>query len=276
MSDDDGLLAGIDGVGPAYKPNPETNYAKPGAPIQPPAERAAPTPEPWSDDDWSEDEPEEGLTPAEQRELDRLMRGNSGLSDQYPEPALPDYQMTSADREIFDGVREIAARHKVPPEALQQMAELVLDMNQQMAGEAYADAAAAAADRQLRKEWGSAFDANLASAGRAFRHFGGPDLQAALDLPIPGSTTRLGDFAPLVRCFAQIGKMLPADALPGEFTGGSTTRAQGGMPGSPGAAKAEIARMHKQHAVGTPGYTDKAFQRKLQALYRVAYPGEAQ
>jgi hypothetical protein len=213
------------------------------------------------------------LTREELRDLNRQLNAST-LATTYPEPQLPGYELTSTDKHIYDSVREVAARHKVPAAALAEMAELVLDLNQHLAGEEFAEAGGGGnPEALLRKEWGSGFSENLQAAHRAYRHFADADLQNALDSVVPGQNFRLGDFPPLVRVFARIGKSLPADALPASFEGGSTTRARDGMPTTRREAQRQVDEIYRNNPVGSPGYRSAKTQAVLKRLFEVLADG---
>lgn len=84
----------------------------------------------------------------------------------------------------------------------------------------------------LKKEWGTAFDDNLANAQEAARHYGGPELIADLNLVKDGKAT--GDNAMLLKVFAKMGATLREDGVIGK--GGAP---QGGAM-SPADAKTAI------------------------------------
>jgi hypothetical protein len=271
----EGFLPGIDDNGVAYKPTPGVDYGdgKPAQrqPVQKTGEPQLPN---WARDFVGDDEPEEGWTREERRDHDRIMNG-SGLAAEFPEPQLDGYELTSTDKEIFDGVREVAHRHKVPPAALQEMAELVLDLNLNMAGEEFAEAGGGGdTEAVMRQAWKEDFDKNLSVANRAFEHFATPDLWKALKTIVPGTSMRLGDFPPLVRTFERIGRTLPYDAIPGEFTGGRVTQAQGGMPGTRREAQRQVDEIYRNNPVGSPGYRSAKTQAVLKRLFEILGDGE--
>lgn len=125
-----------------------------------------------------------------------------------------------------------------------------------------------AATVALKKEWGSAYDAKVDVANRAFKFAAGDQLEAFRQIKLADGTY-LGDNPIVVRAFAKLGEAMGEDTLKG----------QGGrrMSLTPEEAKAEIARMEgdketaaKMADKNHPEYA--ALNAKRNALYNAAYP----
>jgi hypothetical protein len=134
--------------------------------------------------------------------------------------------------------------------------------------QAAADAARGAAaseelESELRRAWGSQFDANVARARRAVRAFAPPDAIDALSASLDSPT--------LLSLFARIGEAMGEDRLIGD---GGVLLAVG-----PDQARSEIARIEGQMTDPRSPLMDRAHPehdaliRRRDALYRLAFPG---
>lgn len=117
-----------------------------------------------------------------------------------------------------------------------------------------AGAARAEADAALRRDWGAAYDRNLALARRAARHFGGDDFIAKFE------RAALADDAVCLRAFSRIGAALAEDAL------------LAGAAAPAVSAQQRIDRLMGEH-FGKPSYASAAVQDELRALYQTLYGG---
>jgi hypothetical protein len=125
-----------------------------------------------------------------------------------------------------------------------------------------ADRRRAAAEAELRREWGGAFERQMDLANRALRVFGGPDAVRAL------IRSGAGTQPAIVRAFARIGAALAEDGgLPGERGGGAP---------APSRARSEIQRLKSDPEFQTafldrmhPGH-DAAMTRMLRLQAQVS------
>jgi len=163
-------------------------------------------------------------------------------------PEKPDgYQFGKLPGELLEGVEPAAreAFHKLGLSATQAAGVMELYGTQVTAAQAAREARAvemeAAVVRDLKAEYGEAFDDRLHAANRAIAEFGGEPLGQLLRDTVMPDGTRLGNHPLLVKAWAKIGERF---AEPGDLRGGSGT---GGSPGNrvltPDQAKAEIARL---------------------------------
>ena len=115
------------------------------------------------------------------------------------------------------------------------------------------------AERELRGEWGRAYDARLKAAARAARDFGGDELIGLLE------ETRLGDDPRVIRAFARIAARMGEDSLAGGERGDFAL--------APEAARQEIARLMTQPAYfdATHPEHDRSVAR-MKGLFAAAYP----
>ena len=108
------------------------------------------------------------------------------------------------------------------------------------------------AEAAMRRDWGADYDATLARARRAMRHFGGDGLDALME------ETGLGNDPAVLRAFACIGREMAEDGL---LAGG----------GDAGASVQErIDRIMAEH-FGKPSYTSQAVQDELRDLYEALH-----
>lgn len=120
-------------------------------------------------------------------------------------------------------------------------------------------------EKQLRKEFGNAFDESMQAAKTAVEQFGGDDLKQVLD------QTGLGNHPAVVKAFAEMGKQLSEDTI-----GGS---AKGEFGRTPEQANQEIAEL-RQNSEFMQKYLDSRSEghqeavEKMNALYRDAYPDQ--
>jgi hypothetical protein len=116
----------------------------------------------------------------------------------------------------------------------------------------------------LRKEWGQAFDQNVALAQQAVAHYGGDKLRSELE------GTGLGNNPELARIFAKLGRNLQEDGLIGK--GGT-----GGGVNSPGEAQQQISALQQDQAfmksyLSKHDPEHKVAVEKMETLYNQAYP----
>jgi hypothetical protein len=120
----------------------------------------------------------------------------------------------------------------------------------------------AAAERELRSEWGRTYERRIAAATRAVAEFGGEPLAQYLD------ETGLGNDPRLVRAFVRIAEMVGEDALVGE---GDRDFAV-----APDAAREEIARALREPAYFDANHSEHdASVARMRTLFASAYPSAA-
>lgn len=181
-------------------------------------------------------------------------------------PAKPEeYQITvrvpegvPVDNTALDGFRAHAHKHGLTQEQAQAMVDFYTQRIDAVRGQiapAYEQTV-----EQLRKEWGGAYDRNVALAQRALREMeGGDELIQTLD------ATGLGNHPALVKFFAKLGAEMAEDGLIDTKSAGINT---------PADARAKIAsirndRDHPFNKPGVPGH-DEA-KEEMRRLYDEAY-----
>jgi hypothetical protein len=169
-----------------------------------------------------------------------------------PEGLLPEVE--PAAREAF---------HKLGLSARQAAGVMELYGGQVTAAqEARATRAAeieAAVVRDLKAEYGDAFDDRIHAANRAIAELGGKELGELLATTVMPDGTRLGNHPLLVKAWAEIGKRI---AEPADLRGGTGT-GNGNRTLTPAEAQEEIARLR----------ADKEFYREFSNL---AHPNRPQ
>ena len=114
------------------------------------------------------------------------------------------------DEELFASAKEVAAKHNLPPEALQEMVDLYANRMTDAEGkinnqwkeieEGWKDSAKT--DKEIG---GDNFDVKLEKAKRALKVFGTPELNEALE------QTRIGNHPELIRLLSRIGEKITED-----------------------------------------------------------------
>lgn len=172
--------------------------------------------------------------------------GRAELFNRLGRPETPDkYEFSELPTQLVEGVEPAAreAFHKLGLSAAQARGVMELYGGQVQAAEAQriarADETHAAVVRDLRAEFGEAFDDRLHAANRAIAELGGPELGRLLTETRMPDGTIMGNHPALVRAFAAIGQRL---AEPGDLRGGT---GGGGGPASytPAQAQAELAAL---------------------------------
>ena len=132
-------------------------------------------------------------------------------------------------------------------------------------------AAGEQSEKALREEWGAEFDGNSQLATRAFKATFGEAFEQIASLVVDGKM--LGDHPVFIKAFHNLGSRMQEDG----FAGASATT---GFAQSPESAQAQITEMEAsreiQQAFVDRGHPEHAaVKRKLDALYRAAYPEES-
>jgi len=172
---------------------------------------------------------------------------------------------TAAEGELAGRFRAAAHRLGLLPRQVQGL--YAWYAGEQAGGAEAAVVAAEAAEAELRRDWGAAYDRRLDEARRAARTLGGAALLAHLD----GSG--IGNDPLIVRAFARAGRLL------GEAEAPEPASADGFAP-SGAAARAEIARLQGD-AGFMATYRDRLHpdhggaMARMRGLFEAAYPGPA-
>ena len=125
-------------------------------------------------------------------------------------------------------------------------------------------------EQALREAWGAEFDGNSQLATRAFKATFGESFEQIASLVVDGKM--LGDHPVFIKAFHNLGSRMQEDG----FAGASATS---GFAQTPESAQMQIAEMEASREI-QQAYTDRghpehgAVKRKLDALYRAAYPEE--
>lgn len=162
-------------------------------------------------------------------------------------PEKPEgYEFPKLPGELIEGV-EPAARaefHKLGLSAKQAAGVMALYGGQVTASQAARDAKGAeieaAVIRDLRAEFGAAFDTKLHAANRVIAEIGGAELGAMLQNTVMADGTRLGNHPLLIKAFAKAGEQL---GEPSNLRGGSGTNGTSGRARTPVEAQSEIVRL---------------------------------
>lgn len=172
----------------------------------------------------------------------------AALFTQLGRPEKPEgYEFAKLPGDLIEGV-EPAARaefHKLGLSAKQASGVMALYGGQVTAAEAArlakADAVEAAVERDLKAEWGAAFEDRLHSANRAISEIGGKPLGELMQT-VMADGTRLGQHPLLIKAWAEIGKRI---GEPSTLRGGSGVSGGGQGVRTPDEARAEIGRLQK-------------------------------
>lgn len=206
--------------------------------------------------------------------------GRAELFNRLGRPATPaEYEFPELPAQLVDGVEPAAreAFHQLGLSAAQARGVMALYGGQVQATEAARLAKAAemeaAVERDLRAEFGQAFDDRLHAANRAIAELGGAELGRLLTETRMPDGTRMGNHPALVRAFAAIGQRL---AEPGDLRGGGTGSGAP-RPATPAEAQAAIAELRADTTflrefgnTRHPNYA--AHKAKWDKLHKEAYP----
>jgi len=154
----------------------------------------------------SSDTTEEGKEAEDSKESDENKPNDYesvALSQDLPEGM-------EVDEELFASAKEVAAKHNLTPEALQEMVDLYANRMTDAEGkinnqwkeieEGWKDSAKT--DKEIG---GDNFDVKLEKAKRALKVFGTPELNEALE------HTRIGNHPELIRLLSRIGEKITED-----------------------------------------------------------------
>jgi len=163
----------------------------------------------------SSDTTEEGKDAEESKE------GDENEATAYDDVVLPQDlpEGMEVDENLFAGAKEIAAKHNLPPEALQEMVDLYAGRMTEAEGKINNQW------KEIEEGWktdakndqeigGDKFDVKLEKAKRALKVFGSDGLNEALE------QTRIGNHPELIRLLSRIGEKITEDG--GFDTGNSS------------------------------------------------------
>jgi hypothetical protein len=166
-------------------------------------------------------------------------------------------ELTDADKELIKVMTPIAHEHGIPANAYNGLVSKFLEVSRDLHMQAIDNIKkfGEASEAALKKEWGKDFDPNLQLANRVADRFGADFKKFLNETPIEGSGM-LGDHPIIVKTLAQIGREMS-----------ESTIGLGVTPEQKADIQTQINDLNKKVPVGSPGYSDKDHQAKLQELY---------
>lgn len=193
----------------------------------------------------------------------RKKTGTPDTVEGYKFEALPENLkgLGNVDK-LEGGFKEVALKAGLDPKQATIIRQWFLEHTGQSMQEMETAKAGATgeAEKALKTEWGTKYDANLAAAQRVVRKFGDPETLAALE-------SGLGNDSRLVKFLARIGGAISEDTLKGGTRAGDFVTAD--------AAKKEIASIQSDpknpyFVKSSPEHA--AAVAKMTQLYEIAYP----
>jgi len=172
-------------------------------------------------------------------------------------------EISDADPEVLEEFRKVAFDSGMTPAQVEALAEFWGRLTQKGRERlsAQIEEGRAKAEQELRREWGSSFEAELDIARRAVRAVADPEIVEILE-------SGLGNDPRVIRLFNRIGKMIGEDSL---------NSASGGAPVSVD-AKSELARLKADPEFlkalrdpMSPAHGEAI--RRFQRLHEIAYGG---
>jgi hypothetical protein len=166
-------------------------------------------------------------------------------------------ELTEADNELLKVVMPIAHEEGVPEKAFNGFVSKFLQLSRDMQVQAIDSIKqfGEAAETQLKKEWGRDFDTNLTLANRV-ADFIGPDFKKLLNETPIVNGGMLGDHPVIVKALAQLGRGMDESTISISAT-----------PEQKASVQEQIDALNKAVPVGSPQYTSKDHQAKLQDLF---------
>jgi len=125
------------------------------------------------------------------------------LPDDLPEHLRPDEAGQALQSSFLDAMHKAGASPEIVQSAIDWYYGTLRDADTD-AGQ-FVERSQADSEAAMRREWGGAYDDNVAYARRALQQYGGDDLVALLD------QTGLGNNAALLRAFARVGQTTGED-----------------------------------------------------------------
>jgi len=186
-----------------------------------------------------------------------------GVPDQADAYALAAPEgMGDYDQTLSDDMRQIFHDARLTPQQAQFIHDKYVERYAHQADMSTADnqVQIQAWDREIRQEYGSAYEERIAAARNAVREFGGDNLATLMD------ETGLGNNPEMIRAFVRIGMQLGQG---GQFKEGT----QGGFGITPADAQEQIAAIRANPALTDSSHPEyKVLNDKLTRLYELAYP----
>lgn len=201
--------------------------------------------------------PGEGAAPEEIAKFNKAF-GIPDKPEGYEYSAPEGVQISDLDKQVIEALRPFAHKTGLPAKTFQEFTSELLKFSSNLQQQAVAKIQefGQTSEAALQKEWGKDFEPNLTIANRVVNSFGGEEFKKFLDTtPIVGHGM-IGDHPAMVKFFAAVGRQIGEGDL---MLGPSPQQAQG--------IQAEIDQLNKSVPPGSAGYTTKAHQDKLQALY---------
>ena len=172
--------------------------------------------------------------------------------------------MSNYDGDLSSDMREIFHQAKLTPQQAQFVHDKYVErfMGQADMGQAEQTQQIEAWDKEIRSEYGTAFDERISAARMAVREFGGNDLANLMD------ETGLGNHPTVVRAFVKAGMQLGTS---GQFKDGGS----GSFGITPSDAQKQIASIRSNPALMDTNHPEhRVLNEKLTTLYELAYPDD--
>lgn len=178
--------------------------------------------------------------------------------DEYEAPVPDGYEMTEVDESMLDTFRGIAHEAGVPKKAADAFFGKALELNAEAARQVakLTTEAQEKAVADLKKEWGSDYDAKVNLALRAVDSFGGGKLRDMFENVRVEGGGRLGDVPELIRAFANIGARSGEDGVLSPANSDEMRTIDD-----------EINAILEDAPIGSEKYATRAVQEKLRVLY---------
>ena len=205
--------------------------------------------------------PSDKATPEEMQKF----RKSLGVPDDPKgyEIKLPDgLKVSDDDNAIIDAWRPIAHKHHVSSKAFNEMIAESLKLSQTLETqfENRLKEAQATTEAELKKEWSTDYDKNLALAKRAAISLGGDEFWNALDATILENGGKLAAFPPMLRFLNNIGRKSDESDL---MLISSQSERQ--------TAKQELDALMEKAPPGSKEYASPAVQKRSAELHEIIY-----
>ena len=134
-----------------------------------------------------------------------------GAPESPDQVEIPVDEDLEVDESLLEEFKKVAVESKLLPKQAQALAQWWLAKEKELlqAQERAMEEMAKEAERQLRKEWGQAYESKLLLAKRTVDLLGGPELMERLE------ETGLGNDPVVIKFLARIGEALSEDTLKG-------------------------------------------------------------
>ena len=187
--------------------------------------------------------------------------GTPENADEYA-LAVPEGFENNYDQSLSDWFREAAHKAKMPSQQAQALHDAFVERMMGSVQEQVTESQQQQEtwESELKKEFGTAFDARVSAARSALREFGTPELQSLID------ASGLGSNPEFVRAFAKIGMALGNGP---QFKDAETS---GQFGTTPDMAKEQIAKIRGNPALYDKGHPEhNVLNAKLTKLNELAY-----